>query len=331
MKKLYLLLVVLFVLNGCRTINEKELLGEFPECKNQICKKMYLSNYPDEEANDKKDYLLDINTSYNSIDNWSTLPAILSLGTLQLVGFPYFAEGSVDMEAILKTKEGTLIKTYKAKGPIKSNVAGLLYGYGIFDAATASKIESSGDALRSIYKQINEDKKVYAEAEKIRKREEEQAINELREIFNGHRFREIDIGWPTSITEIAASLDIGDIVYFPQGRSSGPYYKAGLFAGQNTYDGNLADYIVYTYVYDKVFLYGSNSYMEGQPIGGYYKFVGGYSYTTILGAGRTVPAFRAVYIPERLIKYIDKLGINEPKGVKTGRGQKFPQNARISG
>ena len=290
MKRIVFLLLFFSLLSGCKTLNKEELLGEETKCNNKIC--------------NNKNYLFDVHTVYNHKNNWSVFPALLSLGTLQLLGFPYFEEGNTDVVVTLRTKTGTLIKTYKAEGPVKSNVAAILYGYSITGAETASRIESLGDALRSIQEQINADKTVYAEAEKIRKKEEHE-IDELKKIFNGHSFYKIDSFLPTSISEIASTLNIGDIVYFFPGQRYG-FDEMGLFAGQNTYDGNLADYKT-VLNFDKTFLYGQNSYIDGQPIGGYYRYVGGYSYTTVLGAGRTVPAFRAVDIPERLKKYIGKI------------------------
>jgi hypothetical protein len=308
MKKMYFLSLILFIINGCRTVNEGKLLGEIPECTNKICKKMEIRELEQNSNKNtvltKQNYLLDIKYKNHSKGNLTSLTTLLSLGTLPLVGFPDYEEWNVDLEATLKTKMGTPIKTYQVEGPIKGNIAAILYGYSIDGAREASIIESKGEALRALYQQINTDEQVYADAEKVWKKEE-QEINELKKILGNSK-----VGTTTnflmSIQEIITYLNKGDIVYLTSSAGMGYWgiEKYGLFAGQNTYNGNLADYRTYQYGSDKIFIYGKNNYTDGQPLYGYYKYSGKYSYITIWGSNKTVPAFHKVSIPERLRKYI---------------------------
>ena len=307
MKKAYFLLT-LFILNGCRMVNEGELLGEIPECTNKICKKMEIRELEQNSNKNtvltKQNFLLDIKYKNHAKGNLTSLTTILSLGTLPLVGFPDYEERSVDIEATLKTKVGTPIKTYQIEGPIKGNFAAILYGYSIDGAIEASIIESKGDALRALYQQINTDETVYAEAEKVWKKEEKE-INELKKIL-GNNIVGTATNFLASIHEIITYLRKGDIVYL--GSTAGMRHLGvenyGLSAGQNTYNGNLADYRTYQYGLDKIFIYGKNNYTDGQPLEGYYRYSGNYKYTTIWGFNKTVPAFHKVNIPEKLQKYI---------------------------
>lgn len=112
----------------------------------------------------------------------------------------------------------------------------------------------------------------------------------------------------------ARDIKKGSIIYFYD-KSFPSYYgtyyeKVGLFAGQNIYNGNLADYHFMTYRYggyttdsEKVFIYGKNDYIDGSPIKGYYRYIGNYDYITILGINKTIPAFRAVNIKENHKNY----------------------------
>lgn len=323
MKNLCYLLLVIFILNGCKTLNEKEILGKKPDCINKICDKMEVKHHNKEKTDtsamynyydvygitDKtnsqtlvtsKNYLLDIGYTVYPEPNLTTFTTGMSLGLLPLIGFPDYVERSVELEATLKTKLGTPIKTYRANGPIKGNVAAILYGYSLDDAAMASTLASYKEAMLSLYQQLNTDEKVYSEAENIRKKEEKE-IKKLKNIINGHRF--IHTQGIGSILQISSSLKNGDVIYLASAQLG--YQKVGLFAGQNVIgEGNLADF-EYPYGIDKVFLYGKYNYTDGQPLKGYYKYNGNYTYPTVLGATKTVPAFQEIDIPEELIKYID--------------------------
>ena len=135
----------------------------------------------------------------------------------------------------------------------------------------------------------------------------------LKNIMGGHR---IVIDNPNSYMDpsfyyrgIASDIKNGDILYMET--VVGPCEKCafgqqmnGLFAGQNTYEGNLANYRTY-WGDDKIFLYGPHDYVDGQPLKGFYRRLGHYSYTTVLGAYKTVPAFQRLDIPATLIKYVN--------------------------
>ena len=312
MRKIHSLLIIL-LLTGCKTIDEAKLLGSIPECTNKICKetnvtlngkKLYCNN---RDVYIGDNYLLDIVSHNKKEGNDSAFITALSFGLI-----PYSSEYSVYLDATLKTKHGVFIKNYQAYGETKKNIAATFYGYSLDNADKASMLESTGDALRALYQKINADDKVYTKAKEIEKKEKkeaerlrkknEQNINKLKEIIDGHRVVSLKNAIP--ISQIISVLNRGDIIFLYSMWLG--LQKFGIFAGQNVIgEGNLADFES-PYESNKVFLYGDDNYTDGQPLKGYYRYTGNYTYVTVLGTMATVPAFRQVDIPEELVKYIDK-------------------------
>lgn len=257
--------------------------------------------------NNKDDYVLKLDIKTNTDVNFLSGLSALLLFTPQLVGVPEWEDVTVSISAELVTKYGTPIKTYTSQGTTKRDIAGIFYGYDISDAFSKSQQESFNEAFINLMEQINNDKNVKQEAQK-KLGVEKKAISELKNITNGKKI--YDMRMVGSLSR----LEKGSTIYF-YGVSFPSYYgtyyeKVGLFSGQNVYNGNLADYYFMDQRYgysgtdsEKVFLYGKNDYVDGRSIGGYYKYVDDFTYTTILGVRKTVPAFRKVTIRKELEKY----------------------------
>lgn len=264
----------------------------------------------------KDDYVLklDIKTS-NDINVLSGLSTLL-LYTPQLVGVPEWQDVTVSISADLFTKYGEHIKNYKSQGTTKRNIAGLLYGYNVFDAVAKSQQESFNEAFIKLREQINDDKHIKQEAQK-KLNIEKKAIAELKNITKGKKIYDMKAVGNMAHRGVFNfdTLEKGSIIYFY--RASIPSYgyhaeQIGLFAGQNTANGNLADYHSVSVNYaglnfnsEKIFLYGKNDYIDGRNIEGYYKYVDDFNYITVLGVRKTVLAFRKVTIRKELEKYFD--------------------------
>ncbi len=298
-------------LTGDKNISYSEENKEYQVMGSNILIKGYLSereygNYYSEQCeeyqitkNNKDEYILKLDIKTNRETNILGELSALFLYIPQLVGVPEWENVTVTISADLVTKYGRHIKSYSSQGTTKRNIAGVFYGYDISDAIAKSQQESFNEAFVNLIEQINKDKNVKQVIQGIQNelKAEKKAVAELKNITNGKKI------YNMSAFEI---LEKGDIIFFAQSRNPRGG-KAGLFAGQNTFNGNLADYysVVSNFDNEKVFLYGKNDYVDGIGIDGFYKYVGNFSYTTILGVKKTVRAFKKITIRENLIKYID--------------------------